>query len=152
MPNFEMESILTSDIEKLSKELFTMNGVNEELFPIINMSAPTMWKSKPITDWPKNRTLFKSRINFLGYIPIDLHRFEFSDTSKYGFKECSSSLMNKRWKHERSIIQSGDNVIVRDRVNYESKVGIMGLLLKPVYTSIFKHRHSRLKAKYGKVS
>ena len=152
MPNFEMESILKSDIERLSKELFTMKGVNEELYPIVTMSAPTIWKSKPITDWPKNTKLFKSRINFLGYIPIDLHDFEFSDISKDGFKENSSSLMNKQWKHERSIVQSGDDVIVRDRVDYESKVGLVGLLLKPVYKSIFRHRHSKLKAKYGTIS
>ncbi|WP_290537229.1 hypothetical protein [Alcanivorax sp.] len=58
---FEVSSNLKISPEDVS-ELLTMRGVNRELSPIIRMTAPADWSSKPIFEWPTGKELFSSWI------------------------------------------------------------------------------------------
>jgi hypothetical protein len=150
MPNFEMESELAVSSNELAHDTLNMSGVNYELGPLLKMSAPDIWQSKSITDWPTNQNLFTSNILLLGLIPIDRHYFNFKTIDSFGFKENSKSLMNSLWSHERLIKSVGYGSVIKDVIIYESKLGILGNLFMPIYKAIFKHRHNRLRAKYSK--
>ncbi|MBJ7536557.1 hypothetical protein [Marinomonas transparens] len=152
MQTFEMELFLPVEPELLKEDLFTMSGVNYELAPMIKMSAPEKWGSKAITQWPVNEEIFTSTISLFGVIPIDRHRFKLLSINSSGFIESSSSLFNSVWSHERTITKNGSGANVKDVVGYKNKIGLLGSLLKPVYRSIFTHRHKRLKLKYAKIS
>ena len=152
MPKFEMEVFLPVSPDQLSSDLFLMSGVNYELSPIVKMSAPEEWASKSIAHWPVNEYVFSSIIFLFGFIPIDLHRFKLLSVNSNGFKESSKTLFNSVWSHERNILKSDSGATVRDVVYYKSKIGFLGSLLKPIYHSIFVHRHNRLKLKYAKIS
>jgi hypothetical protein len=149
MPTFEIESDLPIEPMKLYRELLTIKGVNRELSPYIKMSAPKQWRAKPISEWPVGAFLFNSRVTLFGLIPIDSHGFKFSEVSESGFSETSKTLMNKEWNHTRSIVKTSAGSKVKDLVEYKSKLGFMGYLLMPFLLTIFKHRHSKLKAIYG---
>lgn len=149
MPSFVVASTVKSKPEKLSKDLLTMAGVNEELHPFLHMSSPIEWRTQPISGWPINTRLFKSWITLAGVIPVDRHQFEFKAIHRHGFKECSSSFFNHEWHHERTIEASAEHSIIRDSVHYTSKVAVAGILMKPLYQAIFKHRHRKLRLKYG---
>lgn len=75
MPSFEIETQLAVSSNKLARDTLNMTGVNYELWPLLKMSAPDIWQSKPITEWPTNKNLFSSNILLLGCIPIDRHYF-----------------------------------------------------------------------------
>jgi len=149
MPKFEIATHLSVEPVKLYRELLTINGVNRELAPYINMSAPKQWRAKQISEWPVGAFFFNSRVTLFGLIPIDSHRFKFSEVSESGFSESSKTLMNKEWNHTRSIVAAGSGSKVKDLIEYKSKLSIVGIILMPVFKAIFKHRHKKLKAKYG---
>lgn len=148
MPSFELEVSLPVDANALSEALLTMNGVNFELGPWLRMSAPAEWGTKPIYEWPTQAPIFTSRIFFLGFIPIDLHRFRFISVGTSGFEESSSALLNRVWAHQRSIQPYAEGSKVIDQVSYEPKSKLLGRILKPIYRATFAHRHKRLKSKY----
>ena len=150
MPSFEMETQLPVSSNELAHDTLKMSGVNYELGPLLKMSAPEIWQSKSITEWPTNQNLFSSNILLLGLIPIDRHFFNFNTIDSFGFKENSKSLMNSLWSHERLIKSVGSGSVIKDVIIYKSKLGILGNLFMPVYKAIFKHRHNRLRAKYSK--
>jgi len=149
MPTFEIESDLSVEPIRLYRELLNINGVNFELAPYINMSAPKQWRAKPIGEWPVGEWLFNSRVTLFGLIPIDSHCFKFSEVSESGFSEFSKTLMNKEWRHTRSIVEVASGSKVKDHIEYKSKLGFMGGILTPMFIAIFKHRHHKLKARYG---
>ncbi len=148
MIEFEYSSELKIDAEILRKDAFTMKGVNFELFPLVKMTSPTHYSDKSILEWPKNQRVFTSILLLGGIVPIDYHDFTFVALELDGFEECSNTLMNKEWKHKRTIIDSGGASLVVDKVSYRSRVSFVGLLMKSIYKFIFKHRHKRLRRKH----
>ncbi|KZY35348.1 hypothetical protein A3752_19745 [Oleiphilus sp. HI0081] len=152
MPKFEMEISLPVCPENLSADLLVMSGVNYELSPILKMSAPQQWPAKPISEWPVNDDIFSSIILLFGFIPVDLHRFKFRSVNSMGFIESSKTMLNNVWSHEQTISADGSGAKIRDVVYFKSKLGFLGYLFKPVFQSIFAHRHKRLKSKYAKSS
>jgi hypothetical protein len=149
MPSFEIESQLAVSAFELADATLNLPGVNYELGPLLKMSAPSKWQTKPITQWPTGKALFFSPILLLGFIPIDRHYFKFTSIHSFGFMENSTSIINSNWSHERIITNNGAASVIKDTVIYKSKLGILGYLFLPIYKAIFKHRHNRLKAKYS---
>lgn len=149
MPSFEIVSVLEVKADRLAKDVLTMEGVNYELSPWLQMSAPEEWQTKPIKHWPINREIFKSWIRLFGFIPVDLHVFKLIETSEKGIKECSSSIINKYWKHDRTILKLDAVSTVRDSLEFHPRLYFLRFILKPLYKSVFIHRHYRLKQKYG---
>lgn len=149
MPSFEIETKLNVKPDTLSKDVLTMSGVNYELMPLVRMTAPLEWADKPLYDWPVESPVFTSTLMLFGFFPIDRHEFRFLVTGSKGFRECSSSLSNREWRHDRSIGSDGSSCIVRDTVMFEPKLKILGAIMLPIYKYIFWHRHKRLKAKYS---
>ena len=127
-----------------------MDGVNYELGPVLHMSAPAEWANLHFADWAENRELFTSKITLFGFIPFDSHQFRFKATHVTGFHENSRNIMNSLWEHRRELCGDDSTTTVTDRVSYESKIGVLGYLMYPIYRAVFRYRHRRLKTKYGK--
>ncbi len=125
-----------------------MSGVNYELGPTLKMTTPKQWQEKPLHEWPTGETVFCSKILLFGFLPIDLHWIKFESVSGDGFRELSSSLINREWLHERKVSSLDSCTVVRDEVGYECKLKVLGNLLLPIYKRVFTHRHQRLVKKY----
>lgn len=149
--SFEVSSTLAIPASRFWEHA-TVADVNAELAPWVRMTVPSRWRAVPLREWPAGQTLFRSWILLFGVLPVDLHSFflESIDPAR-GFEERSSSLTNKRWEHSREVRQQGTGCVVSDRVRFESRLPLLGLVLLPVYRAIFRSRHRFLGRKYGVV-
>jgi hypothetical protein len=130
--------------------LLTMKGVNRELSPLIRMTAPSEWSSKPIFEWPAGKVLFSSWILLFGILPIDRHTFFFQSIDRQrGFAESSTSITNKVWHHRRDIKMNEALPQITDTVTFQSRLPMLAYVLAPVYRLIFTHRHRVLRSYYG---
>jgi hypothetical protein len=149
MLSFTQSSDLEIEAEEFLKML-TIEGVNAELRPIAQMTAPSSWKRIPIEQWPENQLLFNSWILLLGVFPIDLHFFTMQQVrAGKGFAEASSSIINKQWCHVREVTSIHPGCRVTDIVRYQSRLPFVGHLLKPIYKMVFRNRHRNLTTQYG---
>ena len=147
--SFVCSSKLNCSIQTILATL-TMKGVNQELGPLVRMSAPSDWRDRPITDWPPKTPLFRSWILLFGFLPIDRHSFYFESIDPgSGFEEASSSWMNRIWCHSRTVEGNERYVTVTDSVEYEFRLPLVGLLFLPIYKMIFSIRHRYLRRTFG---
>ena len=87
-----------------------------------------------------------SFIFLFGFIPMGVH-FLRLDSLEIGVSFCenSTTLLNKYWKHRRSLRQvSKEYTEVTDSVEFESRLPFIGYLLLPVIEFIFQHRHTKI--------
>lgn len=146
---FEVSSNLVISPEDVVG-LLTMKGVNRELSPLIRMTAPAEWSSKPISEWSTGKALFSSWILLFGILPIDRHTFFLQSIDRErGFTEASSSFTNTLWQHRRDINRNGASYRVIDTVEFQCRLPLLGYVLAPVYRFIFRHRHRVLRSCYG---
>jgi len=139
-----IRSRINCPLEQMQGRLFTMRQVNNELAPWIHMSAPEPWANLDIRHWPTGETLFRSTIYLFGLIPVDRHQFGMASQSPSGFREQSRSLLQKSWIHERHIVAEGNRTLITDRIFFTPRLQGLALLLRPIYSWLFKHRHRRL--------
>jgi len=120
-------------------------GVNYELSPIIRMTHPKRFPR--IADIPADgKSHFVSYLLFLGFIPIDAHRFGLRRLeAPHFFHECSSNLLMKTWSHHRTITVIEEGVEVRDECSFVARISGLGWLLQRVYSQVFRRRHRRLR-------
>lgn len=128
----------------------TLCGVNAELWPLAKMTAPAQWANIPLAQWPEKQELFRSWILLLGVVPIDRHAFHLHAVLPgRGFVETSSSTVNAQWNHTRIVFPIAGGCRVTDSLEYQSRVPLLGYLLKPAYQLVFWWRHRRIRAKFG---
>ncbi len=122
-----------------------MQNVNAELRPYVRMTYPADKREIGISAVPLNTILFKSVLLLFGFIPVDLHHLRLEKID-YGnaFYENSASLMQKYWKHTRTLTAVGDKTLVRDEVHFLPRLTFMGYLLLPFIRLIFTNRHKQL--------
>ncbi|GAA3966087.1 hypothetical protein [Allohahella marinimesophila] len=148
-----MSFTVTSELQVGADELLAtlnMAGVNEEIAPFLKMTAPAGWATRPIEAWPERTSLFSSWILLFGIVPLDKHTFFFrSIDPASGFSESSSSLMHSCWEHQREIDGSEFACRISDTVNFKCRVPGLAVLLAPIYRAVFRHRHRRLRMRYG---
>lgn len=149
-----MTSLTFSSILPITPQEFwaqqSLATVNYELGPWIHMTAPKQWHSVRLADWQGGQDLFASWVLFLGVLPIDRHAFgTFTFKPESGFIEDSSSWTVRTWRHVRTVLADGAGCRVQDSITFTPRMGFMVHLLKPTYSLVFRHRHSRLAARYG---
>ena len=123
-------------------------SVNTELSPF-KMSAPPDWRHKPITQWPVQKRLFHSWILLFGFLPLDRHSFRLQRIRSDGFDEASTSIINRAWRHQRTIDSTATGCCITDTLCYECRLPLLGILLQPLYRLVFKRRHRYLRRHFG---
>lgn len=152
-----MTSLTFSSIIPISPQVFwarqSLATVNYELGPWIHMTAPKGWQSVRLADWQGGQDLFASWVLFLGVLPIDRHAFgSFTFKPDAGFVEDSSSWTVRQWQHVRTVLPVGAGCSVEDRITFAPRIGFMAPILRRIYSLVFRHRHTRLAARYGTLS
>lgn len=126
----------------------TMAGVNEELWPLLRMTVPAHARGATLEDVELGRPAFTSTLLAFGLVPFDRHRLTLVRADRdRGFLERSASLLQRSWEHERTLAADGT---VTDRVTFDTRLPGADRLARPVVAALFRHRHRRLSARFGK--
>ncbi len=137
--------------EEVWQRVTTPEGVNGELMPIVRMTLPRGVKRLDLDSVAVGKPIGRCWILLFGLVPIDwddlvLERLD----PPNGFLERSSMLSMRTWEHERRLEPTPDGgCVVRDRVRFEPRLPVPARALLPLYKTVFRHRHRRLRRHFG---
>lgn len=126
-------------------------GINDELKPLMRMTAPKGWQTLSIDRIEPSQRLFRSWLLLLGVVPIDYDDLTITEIGPgHRFQERSRMLSASVWEHERVVTATGeDSCRLTDRVSFTARTPLHGMVLRRVVPRLFAHRHRRLRRRYG---
>lgn len=130
--------------------IITPEGINDEMRPYLRMTLPPGIEQLNPESVEIGEPIGRSWILLFGLLPFDyddvcLARLE----PGRGFLERSKMLSQQSWEHERTLEPDGDGCLVTDRVRWQPRLGLPGRPLRPVVGWFFRHRHARLRLRFG---
>jgi hypothetical protein len=148
----EERSRLDVDRERLWARITTPAGVGDELRPLLRMTVPPRLRGGLGNGGlPTGEVLGRSWILLFGLVPIDYDDITVVrlDPGR-GFLERSPMLSQRFWQHERTLDDAPDGTcVVTDRVEFEPRLPVPAAWLAPVVRTVFRHRHRRLRRRFG---
>lgn len=107
-------------------------------------------RSFPPADWTPGRTLFRSRLLFLGFLPVeydDVGLAEFEPGKR--FLERSQMMSQKVWEHERLVVADGSGCTITDRIAFEPRIRWSAAVYESAFRATFRLRHRNLRRMFG---
>jgi ligand-binding SRPBCC domain-containing protein len=145
-------SCLAASPEVVWSRVKTMKGVNAELMPFLLMTYPAAQNALDGRQLKFGVPLFRSVLLMFGIIPMDLHTLVLESlTPDRGFRERSSSLLQREWMHERTLEHVEEGTRITDRVVFCCRLPALNFAFRPVVRFIFRHRHRRLRQRFGQL-
>jgi ligand-binding SRPBCC domain-containing protein len=143
-------SHLNADRAAVWSRVTTAAGINDELRPIFRMTASRSLRQHGLSEVVLGQRICRSWVLLFGVLPVDydditLQRLE----PPRSFLERPTMLTQREWQHERTIDEAPGGCVLSDRIRYQPRLPIPDVLLRALYTSIFRHRHSRLRKRFG---
>jgi ligand-binding SRPBCC domain-containing protein len=148
---FRISSRVNAPAEAVWERATTAEGINAELMPIVRMTLPRGVGRLDPESVPIGRRIGRSWILLFGVLPIDFDDITLVrlDPGR-GFLERSPMLTQRLWEHERTIEpQAAGASLVTDRVRFEPKLRLPAGTLTPLFRTVFRHRHRRLRRHFG---
>lgn len=126
-----------------------MTGVNDELHPFIRMTSPRAQDTLPAE--VDGSVIFKSWLLLFGVVPLDRHALALTSVHEgVGFVEESSSWLQRRWRHERTLTSTEPGgCTIKDRLVFEPRLRLFRPVVSAVVEQLFAHRHRRLAKRFG---
>ena len=150
MRTVEQESSLAAPVDVVWEHGSTFDGVNDELRPLMRMTAPAHIRRLEPSDVVLGERLFRSWVLLFGVLPIDYDDLTLVAIEPgRGFQERSTMMSMRVWEHDRTLAPNGSGCVVRDRLGFEPRVPGMGPLLDRIIRATFRHRHRRLRRRFG---
>ena len=143
-------SIVAADRDDVWRSISTMTGVNDELRPLLVMTSPREHETLPVEVTP-GRVVFASWLLLFGVLPFDRHALALERVDDgYGFVEESTSWLQRRWRHERTLTAlDGGGCAIADNLVVVPRLGVVRALTSAVVRRLFIHRHRRLARRFG---
>ena len=150
---FSIASRLAAPRAEVWSRVTTPAGVNGELMPIVRMTLPRGVSRLDPDSIPIGTPVGRCWILLFGLVPIDWDDLTLvSLDPPSAFLERSSMLSMRSWEHERTLEATDDGAcVLRDRVRFEPRLPLPGRMLLPLYRTVFRHRHRRLRRHFGGV-
>jgi hypothetical protein len=144
-----VRSRLAATPEAVWDRVASAAGVNDELGPLLRMTVPRGAGELDLATIEPG-PLGRSWVLLFGLIPIEYDdlRLERIEPGR-GFLERSTMLSQRLWEHERTIEPVAGGCEVADRVAWEPRLPFPGRLLRPLFSTVFRHRHRRLRRHFG---
>lgn len=149
-----IEFCTSSPLEATRREVWTdistMPGVNYELGPFVKMTWPREHEVLQV-DVTSGQVLFRSWLLLFGFLPFDRHALTLERIDDgVGFIEESSSWLQRRWRHERTLIDlPAGGCALEDRLVIEPRLRVARPVVAFVAERLFEHRHRRLARRFG---
>jgi ligand-binding SRPBCC domain-containing protein len=144
----ERQSIIDAPAQRVWARVVTPEGINDELQPWMTMSMPRGAKSLTVDNVPIGTPIGRAWLRLFGVLPFDYDRLSIAELQPgRSFREESTMLSMRQWRHERCVTPDGDGkAVVQDRITFELRAILR--LLTPVVaiglSALFGHRHRRL--------
>lgn len=141
-------SVLAAPPAEVWRHATSMAGVNAELAPI-SMTYPPSLARLPVDGGALGVPLFTSTLR-LGPLPFDRHRLTLVEVEPgRWFQEDSRSLVNRRWRHRRTVTPTATGCEVTDRLEIDPRLPGSGPLTRWLVARIFDRRHRYLVDRFG---
>jgi ligand-binding SRPBCC domain-containing protein len=146
----EVASRLPAPAERVWERVSTFAGVNDELRPFLRMTAPAHVRRLDASQVVLGERLCRSWMLLFGVLPVDYDDLTLVALEPgRGFHERSRMLSMRVWEHRRTLHPDGDGCRVVDRLSFEPRVPGSGALSERVVRALFRHRHRRLRKRFG---
>ena len=138
---------LDVDPEALWARITDPAGINDELRPLMRMTVPAGARDFGLDD-PEPGPIGRSWLLLFGFLPFDYDDLVLVQLEPgRGFHEGSTMLSMRSWEHERWIEPAGEAACtLRDRLTFVPR---LPLPLTPAVRAVFRHRHRRLRKRFG---
>lgn len=147
MQRFSISSRLVAPADRVWARVTTFEGVNDELRPVMRMTAPAHVRELDEQTVVLGERLFRSWILLFGVLPVDYDDLTLVELEPgRRFLERSPMLSMRSWQHERVVEPHGGGCTVTDRLEFEPR---LPLPAAPVIGALFRHRHRRLRRRFG---
>ena len=151
MLTFSQTSQVPITPERAWQHATSFEGINHELMPLMRMTAPRHIHALDPDSIVLGQKLFRSWVLLFGLIPFeydDLTIIELEPGRR--FLERSPMMSMKLWQHERIVEPDGQGgSTVTDNLTFEPRFTFMRPLARRIIAFQFRHRHSRLRARFG---
>ena len=150
MRTFTVESRLRADRETVWRHATRPSELGDEFWPFLRMTFPAevevLGESVPLGE-----RIGRSWMLLFGLLPVEYDDLTLVEVEPgHRFLEQSTMLSQRRWEHERTIVDDGDGCRVTDRIEFEAKVPFLEPIYAPVFRATFAWRHHRLRKRFGR--
>jgi len=145
----ETESYLSVRADQLADRLLESSSEAYETMPFVKREVPDPWVGESMKRWPVGRSLHSRKVLLFGVFPIDDQEFKLTFVCNSGFIESSKTTIHEYWTHQRTIFDRQSYCQVKDVIEFSCKKRYTEELLRPLYRGLIRHRHRRLRNRYG---
>lgn len=143
-------SLLRAPRAAVWERVASASGINDELRPLLRMTAPRSLREGGLAQVEVGRRICRSWVLLLGVLPVDYDDITLVRLDPpAGFLERSTMLSQRVWEHERTLEEVSEGCVLTDRVSYAPRLPVPDALLRPQYEAVFRHRHRRLRRRFG---
>ena len=147
---FSFTSHLAAPAAVLWVHATSMDGVNRELWPLVQMTYPANVTALEAATIPLGQRLFRSWILLFGILPIDYDDLTFVEIDIGSrFLERSPMLTQREWQHQRTIEPLDEGCTVTDSIRFTPRLPGIGAFLLPIFRLAFRLRHRNLRRLFG---
>ena len=147
---FEIASRLDASADEVWARATTPDGINEELRPLLRMTVPSGFNSLEPDEIELGKPIGRSWVLLGGLLPVDYDDITLVELEPgRRFVERGRLLSQRFWEHIRSVEPVDDGCVISDAIAWEPKLPISGGALRPLFARLFRHRHGRLRRRFG---
>lgn len=147
-----VSSAVAAPSRQVWERIATFEGVNDELAPLLAMSAPDGVPALT-PDLATGRPLFRSWLRLFGVLPVDYDHIGFAEVVPgERFAERSTMASMKIWHHDRSLRDVEGGTAVTDHLAFVPRLPGTASIARAIVQALFRHRHRRLARRFGAVA
>jgi ligand-binding SRPBCC domain-containing protein len=143
---FTVSSRLARPPAEVWEVVTSPEGVNHELWPIVQMTVPGGFSGGIRTG-----SLGRSWVLLAGLVPIDYDDLTLASVDPgRGFSERSTMASCSAWHHDRILLPlEGGGCRVVDQIGFAPRLPLIGGFMALTFEATFRWRHRRLRARFG---
>ena len=149
----ERQVLVDAPVEQVWERVVTPEGINDELRPWMTMSMPRGAESLTVDNVPIGTPIGRAWLRLFGVLPFDYDLLSIAELEAgRRFREESTMLSMREWRHERSVTPEGDDrTVVRDRITYQLRAALRPAtpVVAAGLRALFGHRHRRLQRHFA---